>query len=111
MSAIRHLWTHHRAALLLFAAAGAVTLFFLARLAVFTLYWADPAHRQRAPEAWMTPGYVAHSWGIDPQDLARAIGAPPGRRQTLEDIARDRGLTVDQLIAEITALLAKTRQP
>lgn len=105
MSAIRHLWAHHRPVLLLFLGAALVTLFFVVRLTLFTLYWSEPAHRNLAPEPWMTPGYIAHSWGLDPEQLARTLGATPGRRMTLEDIARARGLPVAALIAELNALL------
>ncbi|MDQ2089097.1 hypothetical protein [Marimonas arenosa] len=105
MSAIRHLWAHHRPVLLLFFGAAAVTVFFLARLTLFALYWSDPAHRNLAPEPWMTPGYIAHSWGRDPEELARHLGAAPGRRMTLEDIARARGVPVAEVIAELTAHL------
>ena len=105
MSAIRHLWAHHRIVLVVFLAAAAVSLFFLIRLTLFTFYWSDPAHRNQAPEGWMTPGYIAHSWGLDPQELSRALNAPPGQRKTLDEIARDRGIPVSDLLREVTALL------
>lgn len=105
--AIRHLWAHHRLVFLGFLLALAVTLFFLVRLALFTVYWSDPAHRHIAPEPWMTPGYIAHSWGLPPQELAEALGAPPGERMTLEEIAEARGIPVADLLAELAALLAE----
>ena len=109
MSAIRYLWAQHRTVLLMFLAGTLVTLFFLVRLTVFTLYWSDPAHRDRSPEAWMTPGYVAHSWGLDPQELGARLGVAPGTRPTLDDIARARGVPVAQVIADLTALLEESR--
>lgn len=107
MNAIRLLWAHHRAVLLLFLAGLAVSLFFLVRLTVFSLYWADPAHRHQAPAPWMTPGYIAHSWEIDPKALTAALGVEPGSRPTLQDIARARGVAVDDVLREVEALLSQ----
>ena len=107
MSAIRLLWHKHRTVFVIFLAASAVTVFFLVRLTVFTIYWADPAHRNQAPQAWMTPGYVAHSWGRSPREIADLLGVAPGDRPTLADIARHRDVPVSQVIAELSAHLAK----
>lgn len=107
MSAIRHLWAHHRVVLILFLAGLAVSLFFLVRLTVFSLYWADPAHRHQAPEAWMTPGYIAHSWDIDREALVATLGVEPGSGPTLQDIARARGVAVDEVLREVDAFLSK----
>ncbi|MDQ2093187.1 hypothetical protein [Rhodalgimonas zhirmunskyi] len=106
MSAIRHLWTHNRPAFVLFLAATLVAGFFLVRLALFSIYWADPAHRNLTPEPWMTPGYIAFSWGIDPKLLIDGLDVPPHGRPTLMDIARSRGTDVSQVIDEVEALLA-----
>ena len=107
MSTLRDLWRHHRAALLIFLGGGLVTLLFLTRLIVFTIYWADPAHRFQPPEPWMTPRYIARSWGLDPDDLETALGARflPGRPPTLQRIARERGVPVETVIDEVRAML------
>lgn len=108
LRAVRHLWAHHRLAFLAFLAAAAVMLFFTVRLVIFTVYWADPMHRNQPPEPWMTPGYIAHSWGLDPDTVIAALGVVPrpGERPTLEQIAKDRGVPVEVVIAEVAALLA-----
>lgn len=106
MSLLRHLWAHHRPSLIVFLVAAAASLFFMARLVAFTVFWSDPEHRNLAPELWMTPGYIAHSWGRDPRALAEAIGAEPGQRVTLHDIARARNITPEQLLSELQTLLA-----
>jgi hypothetical protein len=66
-------------------------LFFAVRLTVFTIYWSDPAHRDQAVEGWMTPGYVARSWDVDPEVIRAALPPPPDgtpdRRPTLDAIA------------------------
>lgn len=105
MTAIRHLWAHHRAAFVFFIASVALTLFFLIRLAVFAHYWSDPAHRNLSPQPWMPLGYVARSWGRTPEALAAALDTSAGRRDTLRDIARARGVPVETVIAELNALL------
>ncbi|GAB4386896.1 hypothetical protein [Albidovulum sp.] len=109
MNALGRLWREHRLALLAFAAAALVTLFFLGRLIAFTIYWSDPAHRRSAPEGWMTPGYVARSWQIPREDLVRALGlAPrPDRPATLAEIARSRGVPPAAFLAEVAATLAR----
>jgi hypothetical protein len=94
-----------------FLLACAVTLFFAGRFAVFTVYWAT--HREMPIEPWMTVGYVARSWGLDPRTLDEAAGLPPpevrGRPQPLAEIARDRGVPVAVVIAELEAAIASLR--
>ncbi|MFA8385328.1 MAG: hypothetical protein ACEPO2_06855 [Pelagibaca sp.] len=110
---IRHLWAHHRLLVLAFGLAVLLTVFFALRLALATLYWSDPAHFQQPPERWMTPGYVARSWQVSPQELATALGLDPNaapRRQTLDDIAAVQGRPVGTLIAELTLFLS-AQQP
>jgi len=107
MTALRRLWRHHRTALVAFALAAGLTLFFAIRFTVFTIYWADPAHRDRAPEGWMTPGYVARSWDIPRDALQTALGLPPpqGHPPTLRQIARDRGQDLPDFLDALTRTL------
>lgn len=90
-----------------FLLALAATVFFAVRTVIFTVYWSDPTHRFQPLEGWMTPRYVAHSWELPPEALAEVIGEPPPsrRRMTLDDIAQERGVPLETLIAEITARL------
>jgi hypothetical protein len=94
-----------------FLMACAVTLFFAGRLVFFTAYWAT--HREMPVEPWMTVGYVARSWGLDPRALDAAAGLPApevkGRPQPLSEIARDRGVPVADLVAEVEAAVADLR--
>ncbi|AHM05624.1 hypothetical protein roselon_03366 [Roseibacterium elongatum DSM 19469] len=107
--ALPYLWAHHRPAVIAFGLALAVAVFFLIRLVVHTIYWADPAHRDQPLEGWMTPGYVARSYQVDGEVLRDAIGlAPrtvPEGRPTLSRIAAARGIPLEQLVAEIEAAL------
>ena len=108
MKAIGHLWREHRLALLIFLGGAAIALFFTVRLVLFTVYWADPAHRDQTPDGWMTPGYIARSWHVPREDLARHLGLVPGTdpHLTLEQIAEDRGIPLAKLIADLSDYLA-----
>ena len=94
-----------------FLLACAVTLFFAGRFTVYTIYWAT--HREVPVEPWMTVGYVARSWGLDPRALDAAAGLPlpeaKGRPQPLSEIAADRGVPVAEVITEVEAAIARLR--
>lgn len=91
-----------------FLLACAVTLFFAGRLVFFTVYWST--HREMPVQGWMTVGYVARSWGLEPRALDAAAGLPEpevkGRPQPLAEIARDRGVPMSEVIAEVEAAIA-----
>lgn len=97
------------------AIAIAVAGAFAVRLMVFTIYWADPAHRNQQIEGWMTPGYVARSWDIEPEVLRAALPPPPdawpGAHPTLAQIAEDRGIALPDLIAALQATIDAARDP
>lgn len=85
-----------------------LALFFGGRFVVRAVYW--ESHRQEPVAGWMTVGYVGRSWGFDPREIDRVAGLPlpeNGRPFTLEEIARDRGVPVAEVIAEVEAALAK----
>jgi hypothetical protein len=106
-----YLWRRHRWAMLGLGVAVAVALVFAVRLAVFAVYWSDPAHRAQPLAGWMTPGYIAHSHGVDRTLLREALELAPGERPTLDEIARARGVPVEAVIAEVEALLAQGTAP
>ncbi len=111
METLRYLWHRQRAATLAFALAAALALFFALRFVGFAIYWADPAHRNREIQGWMTPGYVAHSWRVDPQVIRDALGGPfeNERKLTIDRIARQTGIPAEELIAEIRKAIAEAR--
>lgn len=88
-----------------FLLACAVTLFFAGRFTVYTVYWAT--HHELPVEPWMTVGYIARSWGLDPRKLDAAAGLPlpevKGHPQPLSEIARDRGVPVADIIDRVEA--------
>lgn len=107
---MKRLWQTQKLAVLGFALASAVTLFFLVRLAIHAIYWMDPAHHDMAPQPWMTVGYVAQSWGLDAREIDAKAGFPTpeqagGHPLTLRDIARRRGVPVTQVITELEAVI------
>ena len=109
MSRLNRFFTKHRIAIVGFALAVILLGFFLVKIVLDMLFWNDPAHRRVDPAAWMTPGFIAHSWHVDGRDLAFAIGITekPEGRPTLEEIAEMRGVPVAQVIAEVQAFLAE----
>lgn len=106
---IWQLWRRHPFVLSAFVLAMALTTFFAVRLGVQAVYWANPAHHNQAIEGWMTAGYIGKSWGVDPVALDTLAGLPlpqeKGRPQPLVEIARDRGVPLDALIAHVEASL------
>ena len=94
-----------------FLLACAATLFFSGRFVVQAVYWAT--HQEEPVRPWMTVGYVARSWGLEPMELDLAAGLPlpevKGRPQPLSEIARDRGVPVEAVIADIEAAIATLR--
>lgn len=94
-----------------FLLACALTPVFAARFTLYTFYWAS--HHQMPVQPWMTVGFIARSWGLDPRALDAAAGLPPperkGHPQPLTEIARDRGVPVADVIAEVEAAIASLR--
>jgi hypothetical protein len=106
------LFKRHPIASIGFLLALAVSVFFAFGMVFDTRHWKDPANRNQTPEAWMTPRYIAHSWGMDPMEVAAAVGLTqrPKERPTLERIARNRGVPVEVVIEEVKAFLASRAQ-
>lgn len=86
-----------------------LALFFGGRFAVRAIYW--ETHREEPVAGWMTVGYVGRSWGFDPREIDRVAGLPlpEGRPFTLDEIARDRGVPVAEVIAQVEAALEQLR--
>lgn len=69
------------------------------------------AAKEQPVAAWMTPRFVAHSWDIPREVMTTILDVePPGPgRQTLEDIAKTKGVAVEAYIARIEAGIAAYR--
>lgn len=107
---VKRLWANHPRLLLAFALASTLALFFAGRLIASAVYWAG--HRQEAVQPWMTAGYIGRSWGVDPRQIDAAAGlpAPDGHPLTLDEIARQRGVPVAEVVAQVEAAVAALRQ-
>jgi hypothetical protein len=94
------LWETQRLAVILFAIASGLALFFAGQMISRTIYWADPAHIRVLPEPWMTPGYVARSWDVTRAEMGIILDTPePAQKgHTLEEIAEDQGRDVEDLM-------------
>lgn len=108
---LRTLWTHHRIAVIVFAAACCIALVFAVRLALFSVYWSDPERRDAAIEGWQSPGYIAMSWKVPREVIAEALDLDEGARprQSLARIAAARGVPVETLISDVKAAIAAVR--
>lgn len=105
------LWRRRPILTTAFLLACAATLFFTGRFVVQTIYWAN--HQEEPIRPWMTIGYVARSWGLEPRVLDAEAGLPlpevKGRPQPLSEIARDRGVPVEDIIADVEAAIVTLR--
>ena len=92
-------WRRHPILTTGFIIAVLFSVMFAIRSVVFVVYWSDPDHRNVALESWMTPRYIARSWDIPPEVVLSALGTDemPGRRLSLEDIARNLGISEEEL--------------
>lgn len=107
---IRDIWTRHRWLLLGFLATAAIALLFAIRVAISLQDW--PEERDADIEGWMTPRYVALSWDVPPEVIVGALSIPrdgSGRRITLDELAKERGIPVETLVAALEAAIAAFR--
>ncbi|WP_226621497.1 hypothetical protein [Alloyangia pacifica] len=99
--------TTRRALILVLALALIAATVIGVRTVRHALYWADPAHRNVAPEAWMTLGYLERSHHLPHHSLGPALGLTPqpGEPLSLEEIAELRGEPLAQLLTEVDAVI------
>lgn len=95
------------------AVALVASLVFGGRAVVFWIDRPPMAERNQPVAAWMTPRYVARSWGLPPDLVLDAIEAPRPRPEgpvSLRRIATLRGVPVEEVIADLEAAIAEFRQ-
>lgn len=111
MNGFRYLYHNHRFALGIFGLALIAMLFFATRFAVHWVYWNDPLHQNQPIAGWMTPGYIAQSYGVEIDVIRAALDLTEDspRRVPLDEIAQQHGLTRADLVAEIEAAIAAFR--
>lgn len=99
-----------RILLVLFVLVVAFTGYHAVRMVGDAIYWS--AHRDEPIERWMTIGYVAHSYHVPPHVLEQALNLPmkPDRRP-LGQIAKDSGVSMDEVRAKLTDAIIHARPP
>ncbi len=94
-----------------FAVALALVAFFALRIGNHARGW--PGEEPLAP--WMTVGYIGRNTGLDPREIDRIAGLPTpeeaGRPMTLDEIARDRGVPVEEIIRAVEHALRDMQHP
>ncbi len=106
-------WSVAPVATALLALALAATVLFGVRSALFWVDRHNRIAREQPVAAWMTPGYVAHSWHLPREVVIEALALDPKTkppRETLSDIARERGVPVETLIEALEAAIAAQRE-
>ena len=60
-------------------------------------------------QAWMTPGYIMRTYGIPPEVMTQTLGLEPGsaRGKTLEEIATERVIPLEVLLASVQAVVPR----
>ena len=108
---LKFAWSRHPILTIGFILALILTVLFAFRSTAFYFYWSDPEHFDQPVEGWMTPRYIVHSWQLTPEEVMDIIGdgPMPSKRHTLEEIAEDRGIPLETLIANLTKALEAHR--
>lgn len=107
---LRLLWRRHRLLFLAFVLAVVLMVAFAVRSLVFMSPFRHPPPDPPIEE-WMTPRLVAHGWHLPPEVMIEALGLQPGegKGRTLEEIAKDQGIPVSDLIARLMAAIEAYR--
>lgn len=112
MRAVLAVLKRHPVLSLVFVLAVGLSVLFAVRMTVSAIVWSDPARIEQPPAAWMTPRYVARSWDLDPEDVARAVGIGPEgtwRAVTLEEVAEAQGRSVAAVLDDLRVFLDERR--
>lgn len=108
LTGLKHLWRSNRLLLIAFLLATTLTIGFGVRMLAFSLYWNDPTHQNQPIEGWMTPRYVALSYGLEPDEarMLLGLGSDFVARITLREIAQNQHVTLQALQNQLDAYLA-----
>jgi len=94
---MKEFWKHHKLLVVGFIAACVLTSLLLVSLIADLVYW--PKHRDAEMSGWMTIGYVAHSYNVEKEPLADALGVEMEIRRhlTLKSIADSEAIALPTL--------------
>ncbi|MBV9210563.1 MAG: hypothetical protein JOZ52_08040 [Acidobacteria bacterium] len=108
---MRKLGWHQWVLLSLLMLALFVTVLFSVRAVRRAMYWRS--HRDEVIKPWMPVTYVAHSYGVPPHVLYKAINLQPipHDRRPLREIARQQNRPVETLIDELQTAIVHSRPP
>ncbi|WP_278924374.1 hypothetical protein [Pseudophaeobacter profundi] len=103
--------TYRRLLWVLLVVSALATVCFTVRGVVQFVYWSDPAHRDQTLEPWMPIGFVARSYGVEREALARALELPPEslRSLSLQDLAEMRGKGFEDMFREVETAIQDLR--
>jgi hypothetical protein len=99
---------NRRAARWLLGLCVVVAVFYGVRIALDMVYWNDPRHHEQQLEPWMTIGYVARSWKLDPSVLRDSLALAPGRTKaaSLGNLARKKGMDFEVFAEDVMDVIA-----
>jgi hypothetical protein len=102
---IRRIWQRNPLLSAAFLLAVASCLFFTWRAVDMALILTNRAEKPVA--GWMTPRYIANSYGLDRDDLAALLDTADGddARQPLYALAREQDVPVIDMIRAVQALI------
>lgn len=106
---IKDLWAHNHTAVVAFVLVVGLTGIFGVRAVTQYIYWSDPAKQNQDLAGWMTPRYVARSYDVPPEVVKDAWDLDPDgplKRASLEKIAEELGLTLEQMQAQVAQAAA-----
>ncbi len=108
LSGLKHLWRNHKLLLIAFTLAATLTIAFGVRMLAFSIYWNDPNHQNQPIEGWMTPRYVALSYGLERDEVRQLLGLDPApvARETLRNILKRQNETLGAFQTRLDALVA-----
>lgn len=101
---IKDLWAHNRKLLIAFMVVICLAGFFGVRAAAQFIYWSNPDHQDQTLAGWMTPRYVSQSYNVPPQVVQSAFDMAddgPPRRVSLETLAAENGMSMEDLLQQI----------
>ncbi len=109
---LKKIWAAAPFATVILILARTASLVFGVRTTVFWIKRPILAERFLPVAGWMTPRYIARSWQVPPHEIMRAIQAPmppPDGPMSLAELAKFRGVDLEQVIAEVEAAIAKVK--